>query len=190
MDWLDQLRSGRAVPAAMIRNYEEEKPIMDGYTQLRSRVDRFLKDNPDVQLVTLKRPAPKNKRTYANGNAECYGRMPESCPVVNAILQNELPDDLVITRGDGSRVSAESLRDLIFSRIHTEVTGRFRSAFEEVCDQKHILLNRLRNYQRQVRDWIEEAETEIPEPPQPRTSRSRGRSNEVEFEIDDDDESL
>lgn len=162
--------------------------MLDGYTQLRSRVDRFLKDNPDVQLVTLKRPAPKNKRTYSNGNAECYGRMPESCPVVQSILSDGLPDDLTITRGDGTPVSAETLRDALFTRLHNEVTAKFRTAFEEVCDQKHILLNRLRNYQRQLRDWIDEAETEIPEPPQPRTRGRAERRNEVEFEIDDDEE--
>lgn len=161
--------------------------MLDGYTALRSRVDRFLKDNPDVQLVTLKRPKPKQKRTYSNGNAECYGRMPETCPVVKSILEQFLPDDLTITRADGTSIQTEWLRDEIFTKIHNEVTTKFRAALEEVCDQKSILLTRLRNQQRSLRDWIDEAETEIPETPEPRSRRNRS-SNEVEIEIDEDDE--
>lgn len=162
--------------------------MIEGYAALRTRVDRFMKENPDVQLVTLKRPKPKQKRTYSNGNAECYGRMPESCPVVKAVLEQFLPDNLRITREDGTSVQAEWLRDEIFTKIHNDVTSKFRSAFEEVCEQKHVLLSRLRNYQRQMRDWIDEGETEIPEPPEPRT-RVRGQvRNEVEVEIDDEDD--
>lgn len=163
--------------------------MMDGYTALRSRVDRFLRDNPDVQMVTLKRPKPKSKSTYSNGHAECYGRMPESCPTVNAILVSMLPDEMVITNPDGTPTSAETLRDAIFRRIHDEVTTKFRRELEEVCEQKHTLLSRVRNYQRQMRDWINEGETEIPEPPEPARTRSRGhRRDEIEVEIDEEDQ--
>ncbi len=158
---------------------------MEGYATLRNRVDRFLKDNPDVVTVTLKRPKPKSKRTYTSANDECFGRMPESCPVVRSILEALLPDDLRVQR-DGKDVDVSDLRNDIFQRMHDEVTMKFRNALEEVCNQKHTLLSRTRNYHRQMRDWIEEGETEIPEPPEPRV-RSRRDRTEVEVEIEDED---
>ncbi len=163
---------------------------MEGYSTLRSRVDRFLRDNPDVQTVTLKRPKPKSKRTYTSANDECFGRMPESCPIVRSILEALLPDDLRVRR-DGKDVDISDLRNDIFQRMHDEVTTKFRSALEEVCAQKHTLLSRTRQYHRQMRDWIEESETEIPEPPTPVESRVRSRNRdrtEVEIEIEEESE--
>lgn len=160
---------------------------MEGFATLRNRVDRFLKDNPDVVTVTLKRPKPKSKRTYTSANDECYGRMPESCPVVRSILEAMLPEGLRVQRADGTEVDLSDLRNDIFQRIHDDVTTKFRNALEEVCNQKHILLSRTRNQHRQMRDWVEECETEIPEPPEPRV-RSRRDRTDVEVEIAEDDE--
>jgi hypothetical protein len=161
---------------------------MEGYATLRQRATRFLNDNPDVQMVTLRRPLPKPKRTYSNGNAEAYGRMPESCPIVRSILESLLPDGLRVLRPDGMEVDVSDLRNDIFQRIHDDVTSKFRTALEEVCDQKHALLSRTRNYQRQMREWIEEADTEIPEPPEPRVRSRRERSTEVEVEVEESDD--
>lgn len=159
---------------------------MEGYATLRQRATRFLQANPDVQTVTLRRPLPKVKRTYTSASDECFGRMPESCPIVRSILEAMLPEGLRVLRPDGTEVDLSDLRNDIFQRMHDEVTTKFRSALEEVCQQKHTLLSRTRNYHRQIRDWIEESETEIPEPPEPRTRGRRDRT-EVEVEIEDED---
>lgn len=164
---------------------------MQGYSTLRQRVRNFLRDNPDVQQVTLKRPPPKEKkRVYKNANEECYGRMPESCPIVQGILNRLLPADgaMTIRDGKGDEVDIESLREQIFSEIHSQVTSRFRDALNEVCEQKHVLLVRVRDYHKRAGEWIEEAETAIPEPPTPRASRGIARnSEELEIEVDEEE---
>jgi hypothetical protein len=187
MDWIDTvIRRSRAFPAAP--NYEEDNS-MQGYSVLRARVRNFLRDNPDVQQVTLKRPPPKEKRrVYKNANEECYGRMPESCPIVQGILNRMLPTDgsMSIRDGNGDEISIEDLRDRIFSEIHSQVTSRFRDALNEVCEQKHVLLVRVRDYHKRTNEWIEEAETAIPEPPTPRT-RVRNNPEELEVEVDEEE---
>jgi hypothetical protein len=159
---------------------------MEGYATLRQRATRFLNDNPDVQMVTLRRPKPKSKRTYTSANDECFGRMPESCPIVRSILEAMLPEGLRVLRPDGTEVDLSDLRNDIFQRMHDEVTTKFRSALEEVCAQKHTLLSRTRSYHRQMRDWIEETETEIPEPVEPPRVRSRRDRTEVEVEVEEE----
>ncbi len=163
---------------------------MEGYATLRQRATRFLNDNPDVQMVTLKRPSPEKRRVYRNAHDECYGRMAESCPIVTAILQRHLADGLLQIRdSNGDEVDIVALRDAIFSDIHDQVTTKFRKALEETCEQKHRLLVRLQAQQREVRDWIREGETELPpEAPDPRSARGRRGSREVvEVEIDEED---
>lgn len=160
---------------------------MEGYTTLRQRAERFLNDNPEVQMVTLKRPPPVQRRVYSNGNSECYGRMPESCPLVTEILRRFLPTDgsMQITR-DGVEIGISGLRDEIFSEIHDQVTSKFRKALEEVCDQKHLLLSQMRGHQRELRDWLERAATDLPlEEPEPKPSRNHREV--VEFEVEDEE---
>lgn len=162
---------------------------MEGYSTLRSRVAAFMRQNPDVQTVTLKRPKPATKTAYTNGRAECYGRMPETCPVVQAILTEWLCDGLRVLRQDGSEIDLERLRNDIFQRIHDQVTIKFRNALEEVCDQKHSLIGSLRSHQREMHRWLDSAETEIPEEQQRPSTRSRRdeTEREVEVEIEEDD---
>jgi hypothetical protein len=168
---------------------------MEGYSALRQRVKRFLNENPDVQQITLKRPVQEKRRVWLNSADECYGRMPESCPVVQQILSKHLPTDgtMKIMRDDSTgappfEVDIESLRDRMFTEIHALVTSRFRTSLEEVCEQKHVLLAQLRAHQKALKGWIEENETEIPGTPVESEPRTRGRSREdVEFEIDDSD---
>lgn len=168
---------------------------MEGYSILRTRVQRFLNDNPDVQMVTLKRPMPEKRRVYANSDAECFGRMPESCPILQAILIKHLPDSGTIKLTeivDGEErgpIDIDALRDAIFSDVHAQITSKFRREFEAVCAQKHSLLANLRNYQRQLQDWIERAETELPpeDSGSPRLRSRREGNGVVEVEIEDDD---
>lgn len=163
---------------------------MEGYSMLRTRVERFLRENPDVQMLTLKRPNPKQREKYANGDAECYGRMPESCDLVKQVLRAHLPDDegMKLLRADGTEIEISELRAAIFQQIHDDVTTKFRTALREVCDQKHSLLARLRGFQKQMRECIEDGETELPPSEEPRRGR-RGtmtRNNtEVEIEVRD-----
>lgn len=188
MNRFNQLRSRRAFPVAP--SYQEEDNSMQGYSTLRQRVRNFLRDNPDVQQVTLKRPPPKEKkRVYKNANEECYGRMPESCPIVQDILNRLLPTDGSMKILDGKEIERdiELIRDEIFREIHSQVTSKFRDALNEVCEQKHVLLARVRDYHKRAGEWIEEAETEIPEPPAPRAARTRNNSDEVEFEVDEEE---
>jgi hypothetical protein len=163
---------------------------MDGYSTLRTRVQRFLKDNPDVQTLTLKRPKEKKKIPYLNGRAECFGRVPESCPVVQEVIADKLPDGVRVLRPDGTEIDLDDLRRDLFQALHDRVTMPFRNALEEVCEQKHTLLSRVSGYQRQMRDWIDEAETEVPPDEQQRLARVRSRRGtvqEVEVEIEEDD---
>lgn len=164
---------------------------MDGYAALRTRVDRFLRDNPEVQLVTLKRPKPAQRRTYANANDECYGRMPETCDRVKQILRQHLPADegMKLTRSDGSEIALDDLREQIFDQIYAEITSKFRAALSEVCEQKHTLLVRMRSHQKQLVSWLEEGYTDIPEAVEaPRVRSRRERATEVDVEIEDDDD--
>jgi hypothetical protein len=160
---------------------------MEGYSTLRSRVTAFLRQNPDVQTITLKRPKTPMKVAYTSGRQECYGRIPETCPVVQAILSEQLFDGLRVLRPDGSEVDLERLRMTIFQKIHDQVTVPFRNALEEVCEQKHRVIGSMRVHQREVNRWIDSAETEIPEDQQPRARSRRGTDSEVEVEVEDED---
>jgi hypothetical protein len=183
------LRSGRLW---FLPRENNEEMMMEGYSGLRSRVLRFLNDNPDVQTLTLKRPLAAKRRVYENPNSECYGRMPESCPIVTAILKRCLPDDLKIVRiveGVERPVDPDQLRDEIFTEIHGQVTSPFRKALEDVCEQKHRLLSQLKGHQRELREWIENAQTELPPDEPPRKRSRREAAENIEFEIEDDDSS-
>lgn len=164
---------------------------MQGYSMLRQRVRSFLRDNPDVLQVTLKRPPLKEtRRVYKNANEECYGRMPESCPIVQGILSRNLPTDgsMKILDEKGIEKDIESLRDEIFREIHSQVTSKFRDALNEVCEQKHVLVTRVRDYHKRAGEWIEEAETAIPEVPKTNESRRHTRNpEEIEIEVDDEE---
>lgn len=158
---------------------------MIGYTTLREKADSFLRNNPDVQAVTLRRPPPKDaKLVYTNANQECYGRMPESCPIVQGILNWALPPGMKIVGEDGREINVSNLRDEIFSEIHSQVTGKFRRALEDVCEQKHLLLARVREQHKHLAGWIDEAETLLP----PESQKKARRRGEVEIEVDAADE--
>ena len=164
--------------------------MMDGYSTLRTRVQRFLRDNPDVQTLTLKRPKETKRVTYQNGRSECFGRVPESCPVVQKILADKLPDGIRVLREDGTEINLDDLRRSIFQALHDRVTMPFRNALEEVCEQKHTLLSRVSAFQRQMRIWIDEADTEVPPDEQQRLARvrsRRGTAQEVEVEVEEDE---
>ena len=159
---------------------------MEGYASMRQRATRFLKENPDVQLVTLRRPQPKQRRVYSNASAEAYGRVPETCPVLQGILNRHLPNDFKLADGD----TYEDLRDRIFNEIHNQITEKFRVALKEVCEQKFLLISRVRQYHHQMKDWIEDGETEISTPIEesPRKKRRNERQGEIEVEIEEEDE--
>jgi hypothetical protein len=124
---------------------------MEGYSVLRSRVQTFLNQNPDVQTVTLTRPKIETKVTYKNGRAESFGRMPETCPVLRECIDTILNDGAVIT---------PTLRDTLFNAIYNQVTDKFRDALSDVCNEKHEALKAMRAVARSLTEKIEQLETE------------------------------
>lgn len=127
----------------------EKKDMKDvrTYRQLIAQAERFLKENPELTALTMRLPPKATPRTYSGANHECYGRMPESCPIVRDILQKHLPGD-----------EYEDLRDAIFSDIYSQVTVPFRTALEQVLEQKWRLIRATETIERARRDAL----TEIP----------------------------
>lgn len=101
---------------------------MTTYHEMVRRVERYLKENPNLESITVRRPPkPRKPRVYGHPNDESYGRMPESCPIVRDILRRHLPDN-------------DELQQEIFNDIYENVTKKFRFALEEALEQKFELL--------------------------------------------------
>lgn len=156
---------------------------MEGYSSLRNDVEEFLRRNPEVITVTLKRPAPKIPRTYANAHAESYGRMPESCPILQEILNSYLPDDgtMQLIR-DGAEINLPDFRLGLFQRIHDQVTIEFRRALDGALEEKHRLLKQMRTSMQEFSRALEDTAMQVPETVPPTTTR-RGTRQEVYVEI-------
>lgn len=149
---------------------------MRNYGTLKSRVDAFLKDNPDIDTITLRRKESAKRRVYSSSNDECYGRMPESCPRLREIIDKHLPAGVEVT---------SYVRNALFQSIHDDITSQFRQALTGVMEQKYSLITELRRHQINLRSMLEDAETEIPEPPAPTPASAFGTTV---VEIEDEEE--
>lgn len=162
---------------------------MDGYAPLKARATRFLRENPEVQAVTIVRPRRSRKRSYDNGHDECYGRLPETCDRVQAILRKHLPNGLEIRpkrsrdsnrMADREKIDVETLRDTIFNALHSEITSKFREHLVEVCEHKHSLLATIAQVKRILDDMVDETATSLPVEPDESENK-----NDVAIEVED-----
>lgn len=152
---------------------------MMNYGSLRTRALQFLRGNPEIQSVTITRPPKMAKLVYATARKECWGRIPETCPKVEELLLEHLPDDFQIVNDRGIALNIPHLRAEILESIRMRVTKPFRDSLEEVCDHKHNLLLHLKNFRNATRDIIDGNETERPETSSEEEDRKRSRKNIV-----------
>jgi hypothetical protein len=127
---------------------------IETYRSLVRNIQTFLNENPELDAVTLRRPMKKPPRqTYPSAERECYGRMKETCPMVREILERALPGD-----------TNDEIREEIFNAMHNQVTMPFRRALEQVCQQKFVLIRRLKDMQERNASALDEAITDINSP--------------------------
>jgi hypothetical protein len=150
---------------------------MRNYYDLKNEVAKFLTDNPEIAVITMKRPKAIPRSYYEDPSKESYGRIPGTCDRVQQII-----DEIMV---DGETVTYAK-KNQLFNKLHDEITTVFRRELDAVLHQKFDLLGRISSIIEDLQQAHTMARTERPEP-KPDSNQARRRRGEHVIEVEEEE---
>jgi hypothetical protein len=147
--------------------------------RLKQVATRYLEKHENLESVTIRRKRKRKRITFKDARSECHALMPESCPIVGAVLAETLPDGVAVD---------EDKRGEVLNRLHDRVTSPFRDALLTACDQKHAAIRELKALRRRLDELLENIESDIPEEMRERIENKQNPSLDIQIDEDEPDE--